>query len=116
MNNIETAIIDEIIKDNSDNFAFLQEQIPFLLVKNREYTGVGIYTNFSHSKHFDKNDVNTLLTGSKKLKEVSLKYEINYVLDITDGIINYLEIVTNGEDWKSMNSDVAFEKACFSLE
>jgi hypothetical protein len=98
MNKIEKAILQEIIRENREEYQFLANHLPYIYVKDREFTGVGYYTNFQYSKEFKKNNINTFLSSSKILTVENFEHELNYVLDITDGKINYLEIVTNGED------------------
>ena len=98
MNKIENVILQEIVRENRGEYPFLEIHLPYLYVKNREFTGVGLYANFGYLKDFEKNQINILLSSSKVLTLKNLKNELNYVLDIVDGKINYLEIVTNGED------------------
>jgi hypothetical protein len=98
MNKIEKVILQEIIRENGDKHPFLEMHLPYLHVKNRKYTGVGVYSNFEYLKEFKNNNINTLLSSSKVLTVKNFKHELNYVLDIIDGKINYLEIVTNGDD------------------
>ena len=38
------------------------------------------------------------MSSSKELTVANLENELTYVLDITNGKINFLEIVTNGND------------------
>ena len=71
---------------------------PYLVVKSREYSGVGMYSNFEYMKEFDQRDINLLLTSLKELTVDNLENELSYVLSITNGKIQFLEIVTNGND------------------
>lgn len=98
LNKIEIEILQEIIKENRVMYPFLEMHLQYLHVKNRDYTGVGIYTYFLYSKEFEKNNINTLLSSAKDLTVTGLENELSYVLDITNGKANFLEIVTNGED------------------
>ena len=98
LNNLEIEILQEIIKDNKRDYPFLEIHFPFIYVKSREYTGVGIYVNFEYSKYFEFNNLNVLITSSKCLTVDMLENELSYVLNITNGRIDFLEIVTNGED------------------
>ncbi len=98
LNELEIAILQAIIKDNQDSYPFLKVHFPYLFVKSREFTGVGEYSNFGYSKEVDESDINTQLTSSKRLLVDNLKYEVCYVLAITNGKIDFLEIVTNGNE------------------
>jgi hypothetical protein len=98
LNNLETALLKTIISENKKDYPFIDEHIAFLYVRNRENTGVGIYTNFGYNKDFKTNNINTIISSNKTLRINGLKDEVTYVLDISEGKINFLEIVTNGDD------------------
>jgi phage tail tube protein FII len=98
LNNIENAVLKAIIDENQENHQFLNFHFPYLNIKSREYTGVGMYSNFEYSKGFEQSDVNVLLTSLKELTVNNLENELSYVLYITNGKIQFLEIVTNGND------------------
>lgn len=98
LNNIEIAVLQAIINENQEKYQFLNLHFPYLVLKSREYTGVGMYTNFEYSKEFEQSDVNVLLTSLKGLTVNNLENELSYVLYITNGKIEFLEIVTNGND------------------
>lgn len=99
LKNIEIAIIQAIIKENQEKYQFLNLHFPYLKVKSRECTGVGIYSNFEYSKEVVQSDVNVLLSSLKELTINNLENELSYVLYITNGKIQFLEIVTNGNEF-----------------
>lgn len=100
LNALEIALVKAVIEENVIKYPFLFFQFAFLKVKNREYTGVGSYSNFEYTKPVDESTINTILSSKKRLLISGLKTELSYVLDITNGKINYLEIVTNNnEEW-----------------
>lgn len=100
---IEQIIIHEIAVFNERDFPLIKKCIPHLKVKSRENTGVGMYISFE-----DLPDRVTALSigedialSSNKILVVDeLKFGLNYELNITNGKIDYLELVTNGEDWE----------------
>lgn len=98
INEIEMAILQAIIDENKRNYPFLEEHLPYLYVKNREYTNVGAYINFAYAKRFAPKNINILLSSDKKLVADNLENELAYIIDITDGRFNFLEITSNGED------------------
>ncbi|MDT3740502.1 MAG: hypothetical protein RO257_13485 [Candidatus Kapabacteria bacterium] len=98
LNNLEIELLKAIIKDNESNYPFLKIHFPHIYIKSREYTGVGIYVYFEYSKYFEFNDVNVLVTSTKCLTIDLLENELSFVLNITNGRIDLLEIVTNGDD------------------
>ncbi|MDR1285702.1 MAG: hypothetical protein LBJ88_05850 [Campylobacteraceae bacterium] len=95
LNNLETAILKSIIEEKLDKYPFLSERFKYLFVLSREFTGVGMYTRFGYSKIFNSESINILVSSKKSLFIEGFQYEIAYVLDISDGKINFLEIVTN---------------------
>ncbi len=100
LNDLELATIKEILEANNKRYSFLKLHLQYLRVKNREYTGVGIYSNFEYSKVIDELGINDLISSPKRLMVDKIKNELSYVLDITNGKIKFLEIVTNGnESW-----------------
>ena len=98
MENIEKTILQAIIKENRSNYSFLEEHYPYLYVKSREYTNSGIYINFGYVKQFQSRDINILLSSKKTLIADNLENELSYIVAITNGKINFLEIVANGDD------------------
>lgn len=110
LNDLESALLNLIAIENEELYPSLKSHIAYLRVLNREHTGVGVYSNFVYVKSVnDDTRGNALLSSSKKLRIENLINELSYVLDITDGKINYLEIVTNGDE----NWDGAFKSFHF---
>ncbi len=103
LNKLERAIINEIIEFNKQNYPFISKHIPYLSVKFRKTTGVGMYVYFEYSKkgiNFEINNFeNICLSSDKSLKLDNLKYDINYEINISKGKLDFLELVTNGESW-----------------
>ena len=99
LNLLELSILEAILEENKNKYPLLLSQIPLLKVINREYTGVGLYSNFSYVEFVKEEEViNDLLSSKKKLIIEGVKNELSYVLDISKGKIKFLEIVTNGND------------------
>jgi hypothetical protein len=100
LNSLEVALLQSILEENKEKYPFLLNHFPLLKVKNREYTGVGSYSNFEYTSPIDELLINDLISSKKELLINGVKNELSYVLDITNGKINFLEIVTNGnEEW-----------------
>jgi len=102
LNIFERAIIDEIVRFNGEKYPNLKKHICLLQIKFRNKTGVGMYVNFEYRHEISQidsiqNDI--VLSSDKSLELDSLKYELNFELKITEGIFDFLEIVTNGESW-----------------
>jgi hypothetical protein len=99
LNNLEVAILNAIINENINKYPFLLEHFKYLTVLSREFTGVGMYTNFGYNFDFNNNKIdksmNTFMTSRKSLLIDGFEHEISYELNITNGKIDFLEIVTN---------------------
>lgn len=102
LNTLEKAIVNEIANYNDKQYFFIKSHLPFLRVKSRENTGVGIYVNFEYVPGGELiiPDIDDIALSSDKTLELEgLKYGLNYELNITKGKIDFLELVTNGESW-----------------
>jgi len=102
----------DILKRLSKQYSYLSSHIPFLFVKNREYTGVGIYINFGYLQHVPKLPVTEINLGNSEIINITpaLKNGLVYELDIKDGKINFIELVTIGEQWDGMFDNYFFSE------
>lgn len=98
LNTLEEALLEAIIEENSIDYPFLKDHYQLLSVSSRKNTGVGIYTNFEYSKELKEEGVNVIISSNKTLTFEGLENELTYVLDISNGKITFMEIVTNGND------------------
>ncbi|MCC9044162.1 hypothetical protein LNQ81_15935 [Myroides sp. M-43] len=98
MNEFELAVLNSLAKD----YPFLKEHIPYLRIKNREITGVGMYVNFVYSQEIkisNRDFYNVSLSTNENIEVESLEYGLGFELDITDGKVNFIEFITYGENW-----------------
>lgn len=99
MNNFELALLEKL----GIKYPVIKYHIPFLRIKNRENTGVGMYVNFD--AYIVSNDVNliepqnTALSNNCNIEIQGLKDGLGYEVDVLDGKINFIEIFTYGELW-----------------
>lgn len=115
LNKLEQAIINEIANYNEEQYSFVRNHLPFLRVKSRENTGVGMYVSFEYIFENEPliilSDIDDLALSSDKSLELDLlKYGLNYELNITKGKIDFLELVTNGESWDGRFGKFKFMK------
>jgi hypothetical protein len=110
LNQFELAILNKI----ADEYSILKIHIPFLIVKSREATGVGIYVHFSYKGQ--PNNIVLIdpggyfaLSSMDTLEMEGLKYGLAYEISITDGLIDFLELVTYGEDWDGTIRNFCFK-------
>lgn len=113
LNTIELAILAEIANYNAKQYPFVKVHLPYLRVKSRKRTGVGVYVYFEYvsvDKLIFSYDTDYLvLSSDRKLMIDGLKYGLNYEINIIDGKFDFLEIVTNGETWDGEFGDFEFQ-------
>ena len=105
LNAFETAILERF----AGKYEYLRNHIPFLKVKNREYTGVGMYINFTYTNMVESLEINDTCLGTDEMISVeSLINGLFFELAITDGRIDFIELVTLDEDWDVVVDNFSF--------
>ncbi len=105
LNKLELSILEGLAIE----YHFIKRHITFLRVKSRENTGVGMYVNFIYDD--PTNEIlrleieDTVISTSETIEIDGLKYGLGYEVDITDGKIKFIELVTYGEDWNGIVTD-----------
>jgi hypothetical protein len=110
LSDLELSIVKAIVEEKKDKYPSLVSQVPFLKLKSRRFTGVGMFSHFEYSGPIQNEGINDLISSKKTLKIPGAENEVAYILAITNGKIDFLEVVTNGDD--KFNS----EDKNFSLE
>lgn len=115
LNKLEQAIINEIVEFNKKDYPYIGVHVPYLKIKLREATGVGMYVHFEYSKEGEnieiENSEDIYLSSDKSLDLDGLEYGLNYELNITKGKIDFLELATNGEDWDGNYENFEFSNS-----
>jgi len=102
LSEFELLLLNTIIKDNSEKFQYLSEHLDFIRIENTKATATGLSLSFVYLKEFPQEEEfeNGLLSAEPKLNTPYLKNELTYCLDVTNGKMDFLEIVTNEkENW-----------------
>ena len=99
LNDLERAILNKIAVE----YPFLQSHIPLIQVKSRENTGVGKFVNFFYlvdEKGYQliPNDY-FALSAKAHLHMEGLEHGLAYEIAISNGYIDFLELVTYYENW-----------------
>ncbi len=114
LNILEQAILDEIATYNEKQYPDIRGCLTHLKIRYRENTGVGIFLHFEQISEKDLivpfNEANIVLSSDKYLELDTLDYGLNYELNITNGQIDFLELVTNGESWNGSFKEFRFLK------
>lgn len=105
LNKLEYAILERL----ATKYPFVSEHMPFIKVDNRLKTGVGMYINLMYdnpnNKELNIGIENSAISTNETIEIDALKYGLNYEVDVTDGKLKFIELVTNGEDWNGIVSD-----------
>lgn len=113
---IKSQLILDVFDLIFDDFEYeekLRNQIPFLTESEGEHTGIGLFINFKTEKgiedykipteNSETKDINGKATeriNGVEMKNIELKILANIDVQITDGIIDYIEIWNKiGEDY-----------------
>ncbi len=109
LNDLEITLLERI----SLKYPSIKKHIPFLEVSGREFTGVGMYVNFCYTKSIDDIPKLEISDGSLSTNENinidGLKYGLGYEVDITNGMIKFIELITYGEEWNGEFRDYKFD-------
>tara|TARA_R110000868_G_scaffold163078_1_gene395209 strand:+ start:201 stop:545 length:345 start_codon:yes stop_codon:yes gene_type:complete len=99
MNELETAILEEIANSNPELNANLKAHYSVLRIIGRKYTGVGIFVNFKY-ENLELTPISANhLGGNAELLIPKLEFPVTYEIAITNGMIDFIELVSNGGDW-----------------
>jgi len=105
LNKLEKSILERL----ATKYPNIKFQIPSLEVQSREITGVGMYINLSYrnpiGKMLDLEIDNASISTNETIEIEGLKYGLGYEVDVTDGKLKFIELVTYGEEWDGNISD-----------
>src|SRR5688572_20713898 len=101
LNELESTLLKGLVQ----KYPSLGSHIPFLKVSERKSTGTGmiislVYTNGDTSIEIE--NINALFSNEEKIQVQNLKNGLAYVIDITDGKIEHIELATYSEKWNGV--------------
>lgn len=97
LNELEKQLMMAILEENKRLYPSLLPRFDLIKVKKREFTGVGSFTFFEDGTS-ELLPRNAALSSEKILMLNGLDNELSYELILSEGKIDFLEIVTNGLD------------------
>ena len=103
-----THLESTLLKGLTEKYPSLESHIPYLKVKDREITKVGMMVNFEYTNaenELNFEDINALFSGGELIEIKSLKQGLSYVIDVTAGQISYIEFTTYAENWNGQFGD-----------
>ena len=96
---IERELAAQILKQNPKHQNTLGNQLEYLTVVSRKATGVGCYITFAvPAEKIADAKLNTLLGFNGEIRVEGVPSGLCCVMDVTDGRINYFELVTYGDE------------------
>jgi len=108
LNHFEVAILEKLSETNPE----IKKHIPYLMVKDRQITGVGMYITFNYIEGGDSLDyIKKLhLSTDGYLKMDGLKDGLIDDTNITNGQIDFIELVTYDEPWDGVIRNFFWDK------
>lgn len=101
-NPLETTLLNGL----TTKYPSLKSHIPYLKVKHREITKTGMYVHIAYVNFQGAiENLNALFSNEEIIAIKNLKNGLGYVIDITDGEIKYIELITYGETWNGKLTD-----------
>ncbi len=99
LNPLELSLLQGLAK----KYPTIGLHIPFLKVKSRVFTGVGMYVNFEYAEGNQTLPIlelqNSTIGNNEIIEIPGLEFGLGYEVDITDSKINFIEFITYGEAW-----------------
>ncbi|WP_111597191.1 hypothetical protein [Chitinophaga skermanii] len=84
-------VLDALIAESADK-DLLKAQLPFITEEETDYTGVGVFVNFSHEEEAEAFKAESGALEGVTITSPLLPMGASAILFITDGIIDMLEI------------------------
>ncbi len=95
---LELELLDRLIQ----KYPLLKSHIPFLQVSGRNATDAGMVVNIAYKDSEtkpDPSDIDALFSNQERIHVKGLKNGLGYVIDVTDGEIQFIEFMTYDEKW-----------------
>lgn len=92
----------------TEKYPSLKSHIPYLKVTERKMSSTGMSVIFEYVNadgQLISEDINALFSNGENIQIKNLKKGLGYVIDITAGRIEYLELTTYGESWDGKYGD-----------
>lgn len=109
---LEKDVLEKLLDDSGEPFATMREQLACAKVVNREFTGVGFFTEFALPEGAPvKRDLPDMAFGDVCAEFPELRRGAGFVLFIRGGIVAMLEGYTYDEAWPSNADEFRLSKS-----
>ena len=106
---LESELLDRLIQ----KYPVLKSHIPFLQVVSRQASPEGMIVNITYRDLETKpepSDIDALFSNQERIHVKGLKNGLGYVIDVTDGEIQFIEFMTYDEKWNGKFDDYKIVK------
>lgn len=107
LTDVERRLVEEIVRQHTQAYPSLTDQLDRLRVVSREPTGVGVYINFSVLGAVLNETINVQLGFDGKIEIDGVPWGLGCVMLVKAGRIYYLELFTYPDDTWDGNLDNA---------
>ena len=103
---LEKTVLDLLLDKQSEPFDTIRQQLAHAIITNREFTGVGFFTDFLLPENAPvRRDLPDSTLGGVDAEFPGLKHGAGFLLFIRDGTISMLEGYTYDEPWPTSIPD-----------
>lgn len=104
LNELELNLLNGL----TEKYPSLKSHLPYLKVSERKITSTGmiVHLTYTHLEgQLNLENINALFSNGETIQVKNLKKGLGYVIDITAGQIEYIELTTYGENWDGKYGD-----------
>ena len=100
LTSLEKSVLEKLLDKPDEPFDTLRRQLSLAVVSNREFSGVGFFTELTLPKGAPlKQDIPDMTLGDVGAELPGLKHGAGFVLFVRGGAISMLEAYTYDEKW-----------------
>jgi hypothetical protein len=97
---LEDAVVDMLLDRPGEPYQTIRQQLSFVTVSRREFTGVGFFTHFVLSSDAPvRRDLPNMELGDVGAEFPGVNRGAGFLLFVRDGIVSMLEGYTYDENW-----------------
>jgi hypothetical protein len=99
LSKFENDVINKLLSGDNETIKILRNQFEKSVINEKEYTGHGFYINFSIPDFIEKTKNEKFQIGDVGANIEGLKHGVGFLLFVKNGMIDFLEAYTYGEEF-----------------
>ncbi len=108
---LEKAVLDALLDKPGEPFTTVQQQLAHVVVAQREFSGVGFFTNFTLPADAPvRRDLPSAEIGGVEAEFPNTQHGAGFLLFIRDGVVSWLEGFTYDEPWPACIDEFVLHK------